>query len=185
MEDSQIVALFFSRSEKAISAAAEKYEKYCRSIAFGILNDDAESEECVNDVFLKAWESIPPKKPSNLSGYLAKLTRNHAINSVRCRNAVKRGSGQITLALEELEECIPDKCDVERQMEQSALTGLLNEFLASLPVDTRRIFMRRYWYLSPVKEIASDFGISESKVKMQLLRARKKLKTKLEREGFE
>ena len=125
MEDSQIVALFFSRSEKAISAAAEKYEKYCRSIAFGILNDDAESEECVNDVFLKAWESIPPKKPSNLSGYLAKLTRNHAINSVRCRNAVKRGSGQITLALEELEECIPDKCDVERQMEQSALTGLL------------------------------------------------------------
>ena len=185
MEDSQIVALFFSRSEKAISAAAEKYEKYCRSIAFGILNDDTESEECVNDVFLKAWESIPPKKPSNLSGYLAKLTRNHAINSVRCRNAVKRGSGQITLALEELEECIPDKCDVERQMEQYALTGLLNEFLASLPVDTRRIFMRRYWYLSPVKEIASDFGISESKVKMQLLRARKKLKTKLEREGFE
>ena len=144
-----------------------------------------ESEECVNDVFLKAWESIPPKKPSNLSGYLAKLTRNHAINWVKCRNAVKRGSGQITLALEELEECIPDKCDVERQMEQSALTGLLNEFLASLPVDTRRIFMRRYWYLSPVKEIASDFGISESKVKMQLLRARKKLKTKLEREGFE
>ena len=185
MEDSQIVALFFSRSEKAISAAAEKYEKYCRSIAFGILNDDVESEECVNDVLLKAWESIPPKKPSNLSGYLAKLTRNHAINSVRCRNAVKRGSGQITLALEELEECIPDKCDVELQMEQSALTGLLNEFLASLPVDTRRIFMRRYWYLSPVKEIASDFGISESKVKMQLLRARKKLKTKLEREGFE
>ena len=185
MEDSQIVALFFSRSEKAISAAAEKYEKYCRSIAFGILNDDVESEECVNDVLLKAWESIPPKKPSNLSGYLAKLTRNHVINSVRCRNAVKRGSGQITLALEELEECIPDKCDVELQMEQSALTGLLNEFLASLPVDTRRIFMRRYWYLSPVKEIASDFGISESKVKMQLLRARKKLKTKLEREGFE
>ena len=84
MEDSQIVALFFSRSERAISAAAEKYEKYCRSIAFGILNDDVESEECVNDVLLKAWESIPPKKPSNLSGYLAKLTRNHAINSVRC-----------------------------------------------------------------------------------------------------
>ena len=109
MEDSQIVALFFSRSEKAISAAAEKYEKYCRSIAFGILNDDTESEECVNDVFLKAWESIPPKKPSNLSGYLAKLTRNHAINWVKCRNAVKRGSGQITLALEELEECIERK----------------------------------------------------------------------------
>ena len=178
MEDSQIIALFFARSETAISAAAEKYENYCRAIAFGILHDDTESEECVNDIFLKVWESIPPKKPANLSG-------NHAINFINRRNAVKRGSGQINLALEELGECIPDKFDVEQKIEESALTSLLNEFLASLPIDTRRIFMRRYWYLSPIKEIASDFGISESKVKMQLLRARKKLKTKLESEGFD
>lgn len=184
MNDNQIIDLFFERSEEAISVTADKYGRYCYTIAHNILNDAEDSEECVNDTYLKAWESIPPKRPEKLAAFLGKLTRNLAIDRYRYYASKKRCEGQIMLALDELAECVPASDDTEKAVTDKELTEVLNRFLADLPAEKRQIFMRRYWYMSQVKDIAEDFGISESKVKMTLLRLRNKLKQILEREGI-
>ena len=184
MEDREIVELYWSRSERAITETADKYGKYCRTIALRILNDEQDSEECVNDAYLQAWNAIPPRRPERLGAFLGKLVRNTALNRYKRANAEKRGGGQVPLALEELAECIPGGSDPARAVDELALTQALERFLAGLPGETRKIFMRRYWYLSTVQEIAADLGLGESKVKMTLLRARNKLRTQLEQEGF-
>lgn len=183
MEDKQIIDLFWNRSQNAISETAKKYEKYCYYIAFNILHSREDSEECVNDTYLKAWENIPPQRPEKLSVFLGKITRNLSINRFKHKTAKKRGEGQYVIALEELQECIPSMTSVEKDMEEKALVDVFNRFLEGLPIEKRKIFMRRYWYFSQVKDIASEYSMSESKVKMSLMRTRGELKEFLEKEG--
>lgn len=182
MEDQQILALYWRRSEGAIVETAEKYGAYCRTIAYNILRNDEDSEECVNDTYLRAWETIPPQCPNNLGAFLGKIARNVSIDRYRHATAEKRGGSELTLALDELKFCVPDENG--DPFDQVMLSDLWNRFLASLPAQQRRIFMRRYWYVSSVREIADAYGMSESRVKMSLLRSRKRLKAFLEREGI-
>lgn len=185
MNDNQIMDLYWARSETAISETANKYGKYCHYIAYNILFNDEDSEECVNDTYLKAWGIIPPQRPNRLSTFLGKITRNLSLDRYKHNSREKRGNGQIPLALDELAECISATSSPDHILDDMVLVDCFNRFLAALPSETRKIFMRRYWFLSPIKEIAADFSISESKVKMTLLRARGELKQLLEKEGIE
>lgn len=184
MEDREIIDLYWERSEEAVSATAEKYGGYCRAIAYNILRSDADAEECVNDAYFGAWNAIPPGRPENLAAFLGKITRNTALNRRRQAKAKKRGAGQVELALSELEECVPAVVSVEQGVEDSALTAILEKFLFAQEQPKRNIFIRRYWYLSPIRDIAREYGMSQSKVKSMLFRMRKELKATLEKEDF-
>ena len=184
MDDRQIIALYNERSEAALSETAKKYGRYCRTIAYNILFSEEDTEECVNDTWLRAWESIPPQCPERLSAFLGKITRNLALNRYKHNTREKRGGGQTLLVLEELAECIPGGNSTEADAEGALLVDVLNRFLEEQPAEKRKVFLRRYWYLCSVKEIAEDFGLSESNVKMTLLRMRSKLKQTLEKEGI-
>ncbi len=184
MEDSQIVDLYWKRSESAISETKNKYGRYCYSIAYNILHNNEDSEECVDETYLHAWNTMPDQRPSRLAAFLGRITRNLSLNRWEKETAKKRGAGQTTLALNELRECIPAADDTDQIVENSDLTELLNRFLGSMTAETRKIFMQRYWYLRPVKDIAEDLAVSESKVKMSLLRSRNELKQLLEKEGI-
>lgn len=184
MEDSQIVALYFQRSEQAIEETANKYGKYCFSIAHNILGNREDAEEAVSDTYLGAWATIPPHKPVVLSTFLGKIARRTAIKRWQHSRTQKRGGGELALALEELSEFLSDGSTPEAAIENAELTQLLNEFLRKLPKTERTVFVCRYWYLDPVAEIAKRFGFSQSKVKSMLSRTRKKLSTTLQREGI-
>lgn len=183
MDDKRIIELYNERSESAISETAKKYGKYCYTIAYHILYDKEDSEECVNDTYLRTWEAIPPQYPDKLSAFLGKITRNLALNKYKYYVREKRGKGQTTLVLDELQECVPATNNTEQAVEEMLLVEVINRFLYDLPKEKRTMFLRRYWYLSSIQEIAEDFGFSESKVKMTLLRIRNKLKQVLEKEG--
>lgn len=184
MEDKNIIQLFFERSETAITETAIKYGKLCHTIAYNILYNEEDSEECVNDTYMKAWEVIPPQIPDKLAAFLGKITRNLAISRYRHNSSKKRGGGQMALALEELEECIPDKNSTEQAISDKLFLEQMNAFLEQLPAEKRKVFMQRYWYLRPISEIAEEFSMSESKVKMILHRTRNTLKDVLEKEGI-
>lgn len=184
MEEKQIIDLYWARSETAISETAKKYGRFCHSIAFNILSNREDSEECVNDTYLHAWNAIPPRRPNRLSAFLGRITRNLALKKYESDTAAKRGGGQVPLALEELAECIPAPNSVEQQVDDRVLAEVLNRFLAGLSPETRRIFLRRYWKLDTVNQIAQELGIGESKVKMSLMRTRGKLRSFLEQEGI-
>ncbi len=181
MEDEQIIELYFSRSEDAVLQTSKKHGSMCRRVAYNILRNSEDSEECVNDTWLKAWKSIPPVRPNCLAAFLAKITRNLALN--RWRNREKNRGIQTTLCLEELSECIPDAHG--EISEDLALTDAINRFLAALKPDARKIFVQRYWYVCTVKEIARELSISEGAVKMRLSRIRGELKQFFEKEGIE
>lgn len=184
MDDCKIIELYNARSEDAITETAKKYGRYCYSIAYNILHSDEDSEECVSDTYMRAWNVIPPQKPGVLSAFLGKITRNLSLDRWRKHTSAKRGAGEVPLAIDELEECVPSGESVEQAVEDRALTETLNRFLASLTAEKRKIFVKRYWYLSPVKDIAAELGFTESKVKMILLRTREELREFLEREGI-
>ncbi|MGM9603903.1 MAG: RNA polymerase sigma factor [Faecousia sp.] len=183
MEDQEIIDLFWQRSEEAIAQTHRKYGRYCHTIAHNILQNDCDSDECVNDTYMKVWSIIPPRRPSLFSALLGKITRNLALDRYKYNRAEKRGGGQVALALEELAECIPGGKSEDEYLENRVLTELLNRFLSSLPRQNREIFMLRYWYLCSVRQIADSLGLSDSNVKMTLLRSRRQLKTLLEKEG--
>ena len=184
MDDRQIVDLYWERSETAISETSKKYGKYCSYIAYNILHNREDCEECVNDTYMRAWNAMPPQRPDRLSVFLGKITRNLSLNRYAKYTARKRGAGQTELALDELHECIPASDHVEQVIDDMQLADIINGFPDTLPSETRKIFVRRYWYLSPVREIASDYEVSESKVKMKLMRTRNKLRKVLEKEGI-
>ena len=184
MEDRQIVELFLRRSETAIAAASEKYGAYCHSIAFRILHNERDAEECVNDAYLSAWNAIPPHTPERLSTFLGKLTRNLAVNRYQFSHAAKRGGGQVEVVLSELADCIPVESDAEQAMEDELIVKALNAFLRNQPKEKRNIFLRRYWKLESIREIADSCGMSASKVTSLLLRMRRELKKYLEQEGI-
>ncbi len=184
MDDKQIVDLFWSRNEAAITASGEKYGKYCHCIAYGILNNEEDAKEIVNDTYLKAWNTIPPQKPTSLKSYLGMIVRQLSTNRIERITAEKRGHGQLPLVLDELSECISDGRE-DSAIDPKALGDALNKFLYSLPKKTRNIFIRRYWYVSPITDIAADYGMKENTVTVLILRTRKKLKDFLLKEGFE
>lgn len=184
MKDIDIIRLYFSRSEKAIEETDKKYGSYCTVIADNILHSKQDSEECVNDTYLKVWESVPPNKPQNFRTYLGRITRNLAINRYKSYTAQKRGGCTVDAVLSELEGCIPSGVSVEKQMDENLLTALLEDFLGQQSDTKRSIFLRRYWYCETVSQIARDFSVSESKVASILYRMRLKLKEKLEKEGI-
>lgn len=183
-DDQKIVDLYWSRSERAISETDDKYGSYCHSIAYGILANNEDAEECVSDTYLAAWNAMPPRRPSILATFLGKITRCNAIDRWRSRSRQKRGGGEITLALEELEECVPDSCSVEKAYAQKQLSRVINRFLDGLPETQRRIFLCRYWYLDSISQIAGYYGFSNSKVTSMLHRMRGKLREVLEQEGL-
>lgn len=184
MEDRDIVELFWNRAEIAIPETANKYGKYCYSIAYNILRNHEDSEECVNDTYLNAWKSMPPHRPNRLSTFLGKIIRNLSLNRWEQNNSEKRGGGQVLLALDELSEYIPAAENVEQTVDDLVLVEVFNRFLESQSKSRRKIFMQRYWYMSSIKEIATGYGITEGQVKMSLLRSRKALKNFLEEEGI-
>ncbi len=184
MEDSKIVELFFNRDETALTEIKAKYENYCYSVAKNILNNSSDSEEVLNDVYMAAWNSIPPNRPERLSTYLGKIARRLALKKWRDTTAVKRGGGDTLIALDELEEVIPDGNEIDSKIQESELAGTINEFLATLKVEDRKVFVLRYWYFKSISEISNQFGFTESKVKMMLLRTREKLQKHLEKEGI-
>ena len=184
MEDRQIVDLYFARSDQAIAETERKYGGYCRAIARNILGSEQDADECVSDAWLGAWNSIPPQNPQSLAAYVGKLTRHKAIDRLRERGRLKRGGDAVTLALEELDECIPASTGVEDAVLRRELGEAVRRFLAGLDRTDRTLFLLRYWYLCPVAEIAVRLGYTQGKVKTRLFRTRKKLRDYLEKEAF-
>lgn len=184
MEDREIIELYNARSEAAIAQTDARYGVFCRSIAFHILRDAEDAAECVSDTYLAVWKAIPPLQPQCLRAFLGKITRNLSLNRLEKRQAQKRGGGQTELVLEELTSCIPDPSGAEDITEDIVIRETLNRFLKTLSETERRVFVRRYWYTDAVREIAANMNISEDRVYVLLHRARKKLKTMLEKEGI-
>lgn len=184
MTDYDIVKLYFERSEKAISETDKKYGRYCLTVAENILRSKADSEECVNDTYLKAWNSIPPQKPQKLSTYLGKITRNLAINRYKHYSAEKRGGGETELILSELENCLSSESSTEKAVDEKLLIKAIENFLKGESKEKRRIFLLRYWYAFSISEIAKELSQSESKVTSTLFRLRNKLREHLEKEGI-
>ena len=182
MEDAKILDLYFARDEDAIRETDTVYGKRLHTLAKNILQNREDAEESVNDTYAEVWKSIPPRRPKYFFAFLASICRHLSLNRVDWKQAAKRRAHVVPLT-EEMENCIPDAAH-ERQMEAKELGRLLDLFLESLPKDSRLIFLRRYWYVDSVPEIAARYGMTESKVKMQLSRTKEKLRSFLEQEGI-
>lgn len=183
MEDSKIIELFTERSEQAIIELSNKYGKLCGSVASSILPDPGDVEECLNDAYLGVWNSIPPKNPEYLPGYVCKIVRNLAIKRLRFNSAGKRNT-LYDVPLAELEETFPVSGSVEEEIEAKIVAGIVNKFLSTLGKDDRVMFVRRYWGADTVETLAADFGKSKHLVSAKLSRIRKNLKKYLSKEGI-
>ena len=184
MNDQHIIELYWVRDEEAIRYTAERYGKYCYAIAYNILANKEDSDECVNDTYLDAWNSMPPHRPHILSAFLGKITRRIAIDRFREKNAKRRGGGEIPLALEELSECVAAPGDLTREVETARIAESVQGFLGTLPDLERRLFVRRYWHMESIANLAAHFGMSESRAKSMLHRTRAKLRRYLEKEDL-
>lgn len=184
MEDGRIVELYWQKNADAITESSRKYGAYCFAIADRILHSREDAEECVNDTWLNAWNAIPPGRPGNLKMFLAKITRNLSFNRMDARNAKKRGGGEAELVLDELEDCLADGSDVESACERKELGESIRCFVRRLPRRDGDVFVRRYFFIEPVAEIARRYGLSDNYVMVILSRTRKKLKTHLRKEGY-
>lgn len=184
MHDQQIVELYWQRSEEAIRATADKYGPYCRAVARRILPDPRDTEECLNDAWIRTWNAIPPHRPSRLRLFLGKITRRAACDALRASAAQKRGGGAYTAALEELGECVPASPGADQAVLDRELEELVCRFLRGLPARACNIFLRRYWYVEPLEDIASRYGMNVNTVKTSLYRTRGKLRSYLEKEGI-
>ena len=178
MEDYQIVDLYWARKEKAIAETDKKYGKMLHSLSYSLLSSHQDAEECVNDTYLGAWNTIPSAKPMYLGAFLSKITRRLSIDRWRREHREKRGG--IGGVVEELTECIPDANTPAEEYERGLLRSELNAFLHSLTEEKRAMFVRRYFYAQSTSTIASEMGVGEAKVKVVLHRLREQLKTRLE-----
>lgn len=184
MDDVKIVDMLFLRSEKALEELSDKYSALCASIMKKILDNDEDIEECVNDVRLAVWNSIPPSRPDNLKAYLCTLSRNAAINRLKYNKRQKRSDGY-TVMLSELDECIPSEDEpLDAHFERERLRRVLSDFLRELDAQTRVLFVRRYVYFETPAELAQRFAVNTNNINVKLHRARKKLQKILEKEGF-
>lgn len=184
MNDQQIVDLYWRRDETAITATQAKYGPYCRRIAANILPDIQDAEECVNDTWLGAWNAMPPHRPLHLPAFLGRITRNLAVDTLRSHTAKKRSGGAYQVALEELADCVPALPGAEQAAEDRELEEIVGRFLRTLSERDCNVFLRRYWYVDSLEEIARRYGLREGTVKTCLFRTRYKLRAYLEKEGI-
>lgn len=183
MEDEEIYQLYWKRSEQAIVATHEKYGGWCRGIAYRILHTLEETDECVSDTYFTVWNKIPPQKPSVFRAWIGRITRNLALDRYRALTAQKRGGAETQLVLEELQECVSGTPTPQEALDAKEVTRVIRAFFARQPEDKRNIFLRRYWHMSSIREIAAAYSISESKVTSILHRQRKQLRAMMEKEG--
>lgn len=184
MQDDEIIELYWQREESAIHETEKKYGRYLTKIAYNVLADWEDSQESVSDTYFKAWNTIPPQRPGFLAGYLGNLTRRSAIDIFRKRNSAKRQKSEYALSLSELEDCISAGNATEQEVDLHLLSQVINDYLKTLPVEVRDLFIGRYYYADSICKVASYYNMSESKVKSILYRTRLKLKEYLEKEGF-
>jgi len=184
LDDNMILDLYWARSESAIRETAQKYGGYCTKIAMNILQNSEDTEECVNDTYLKTWNAIPPQRPTIFSSFLGKIIRNLSLNKYKEQRAKKRGGYEVALLLDELEDCVPSGNRVEYEYEAGVIAQTIDRFLHSIDAESRIVFVRRYWYVDSIRSIAARFQMSESKVKSMLFRTRSKLRIYLEKEGI-
>lgn len=185
MSDNEIIRLYFERDERAIEATADMYGNYCEAIARDILGDVEDAKECVNDVYHRIWNAIPPSKPESLKFFAGKIARNIAFNMHKKASAAKRGGGQIEAVLDELEDCVSGGSDPAAELDKKELVKTINSFLETLADDKCAIFVSRYWYAKSVKDIAYDYDMSVTNVSVTLNRLRKSLRVYLIERGFE
>lgn len=185
MDDSKIVDLYWQRSENALTETESKYKNYCYNIAFNILENKEDANECVNDTYLRAWNSMPTHRPERLSTFLGKITRNLALTCFQKRNRQKRGLGQVEIALSELEECISNEDFVTKPLEVEEIAEYISKFLYTLPAESRIAFIGRYWRFYSISTISNHLGFSESKTKSLLHRTRIGLKSYFKKVGIE
>ncbi len=185
MEDSKIIELYFERSEQAIPETAKKYGAYCKTVAKNILGSEEDAEECLNDTYFAAWNSIPPAVPEKLVLFLGKITRNLSLNRYRKDKTEKRGGKETSAVFEEMEEVVSGNDDIEKNFERREVLSAVNEFLGTLPEEKRSIFICRYWYFDSIEDIAKRFGRKESGIYSELERTRKKLRKYLSERGYE
>jgi RNA polymerase sigma-70 factor (ECF subfamily) len=183
IEDSEIIDLFYARSEQAIMELSKKYGGVCRKVARNILNNEQDAEECVSDAYLGAWNTIPPERPKPLLTYVCRLVRNLSIMRYHANTAVKRNS-IYDVALDELESCLISPVTVETELSAKELGSIIDKFLDTLDRENRVIFVRRYWYADPVSDIAARMRMRPNLVSVRLSRTREKLKTYLRKEGY-
>ena len=185
MEDKEIVQLYLDRSEQAIVETSAKYGNYCKSIAMNILNNLQDAEECVNDTYLKTWNSIPPHKPNLLSTFVGKIVRNISFNKYKANHSMKRGGYEVAVILDEISEIVSNSEAVEDEIIANELAKSVNEFINGLSESKRYIFIRRYWYSDKITAIAHRCGRSENYVHVELNRMRKQLRNYLIERGYE
>lgn len=185
MDDSLIVGLYWKRDENAIAESDRKYGRYCASIAMNIVNDQDHAEECVNDTWLNAWNSIPPAKPSLLKTFLGRITRNLSFDFVRRESRLKRGGGNIDAVLDEISEMVSGTDDTERRLEEKELVKAIDDFLMGLPYDKRNMFILRYWYCLGISDLSERFMKNGNSITVSLSRMRVKLKSYLNERGFD
>ena len=184
IDDEKIIDLFFERSEQGIRELDNKYGTVCHNLSYNIVNNRQDAEECVNDAYLGAWNAIPPVRPNPLLSYIVKIVRNISLKIYWRKEAAKR-NGHYTIALEEIEGYIADQKTVEDEIEARELARIIGEFLDTLTLENRVIFMRRYWFADSYKDIAEFMGLSEKNISVRLTRIREKMKQYLiEREVF-
>lgn len=185
MEDQDILDLYEARSEQALLETEKKYGRYCFTIAHHILQTTEDSEECVNDTWLRTWQSIPPQRPKIFSAFLAKITRNRALDLLRGKQAEKRGGAMQLIQLDEIAEVVPDHSTVESVIEGKEISESMNRFLEQLTTEKRIAFLQRYFYMCSIQEISEELDRSESSVRMMLMRIRQDLRNWLEKEKIE
>ena len=183
MTDQQIVALFFARSEDAISALRQKYGKLCRHVAMNIVKNESDAEECESDTYLRVWDTVPPTDPDPLSPYVLRITRNLALDRYRYNRAARRFGGGDAL-LSEVEDVLTTSDGAESEAMRAELSRCISDFLRTLRAEDRKLFVRRYWYGEDMSALADLFGISENSAAVKLFRVRQKMKSYLEKEGF-
>lgn len=185
MEDHQIIKLFWDRDENAVTETSKKYGAYCYSIVKNMLQNKEDSDECVNDTYLNAWNALPPHKPNCFSVFLGKITRNLAFDRYHFNHAQRRGGGETAVVLDEIAEIVSDTHDVEQAVDSRELARAINEFLSELPADKRKLFVLRYWYTEKVSVVAKQLGMTENACSVQLSRIRNKLRKHLRDGGFD
>ena len=182
MEDAAIVGLYWARNEEAIAASQEKYGRQCHALSYNILQSRRDAEECVNDTWHRAWETMPPQRPESLGAFLLRIVRNLSIDRWRAQRSRKRGAGLEELVLE-LEDCVCRSPSAEEQWESREIAGAVERWLDTLEEGERRLFLRRYWYGERVKDLAGGMGCAPAKLAQRLYRLRQGLRRSLEEEG--
>ena len=182
MEDQEIIELYWERDQRAIAETSEKYGTFLQNIAWNVLHSHDDAAECVNDTYLRTWNAIPPARPKAFRAWLGRITRNLSLDRWKQRSRLKRGGGPVNLCLEELSECLSRGESLEDDLIRKETLASIHRFLDGLPQTERKVFLRRYWYLDSVAQIAEQFGFSESKVTAMLHRTRGKLGKHLKKE---